>query len=120
VNEARRSHPALSELSNVHFEHSDNESILAYSKRSHDGSDVVLAVVNLDPFNVQEDTLWIDLERLGLPGDEPYEAHDELTDVIYVWEGPSPYVRLAPDEPAHLLTLRRSYLPPTPSPQFDI
>jgi starch synthase (maltosyl-transferring) len=110
----------LTELSNVHFEHSDNDSILAYSKRSHDGSDVVLVVVNLDPFNVHEDTLWIDLERLGLPSDAPYEAHDELTDTTYVWEGPSPYVRLTPDEPAHVLHLRRLFPPPTPSPRFDI
>jgi starch synthase (maltosyl-transferring) len=120
INELRRSHPAFSELSNIHFEHAGNDALLAYSKRSHDGSDVVLVVVNLDPFDVQEDTLWIDLERLALPWDAPYEAHDELTDRTFVWEGPSPYVRLAPDEPAHVLHLRRSYPPPAPSPQFEI
>jgi starch synthase (maltosyl-transferring) len=107
VNEIRRAHPAFGELSNVHFEHSNNDQILAYSKRSHDGSDVVLVVVNVDPFNVHEDTLWIDLERLGLPTDAPFEAHDELSGTTYVWEGPSPYVRLAPEEPAHVLHLHR-------------
>jgi glycosidase len=105
VNEVRRAHPAFCELSNVHFEHSGNDQLVAYSKMSHDGSDVVLVVVNLDAFHAQEDTLWIDLERLGLPADVPYEARDELTGETYVWEGPSPYVRLSPDEPAHILHL---------------
>src|SRR5581483_10886793 len=79
INDLRRRHAAFSELSNVHFEHANNDQLLVYSKVSHDRSDVVLVIVNLDPFATHEDTLWIDLERLGLPWDSPYEAHDELT-----------------------------------------
>ena len=106
LNDIRRHHPAFSELSNVRFEHSGNDQILAYSKVSHDGADVVLVVVNLDPFAVQEDTLWLDLERLGLPWDTPFEVHDELSGETYVWSGPAPYVRLSPENPAHILHLR--------------
>src|SRR5436305_5282241 len=106
VNEIRRRHPAFSELSNVQFEHADNDQILAFSKASHDGGDVVLVVVNLDPFATHEDTLWLDLPRLGLPDDSPYEATDELGGETYVWSGPSPYVRLTPEDPAHILHLR--------------
>ncbi|MBV8296044.1 MAG: alpha-1,4-glucan--maltose-1-phosphate maltosyltransferase [Acidimicrobiia bacterium] len=106
VNQIRRSHPAFSELSNVRFEHSGNDQILAFSKVSHDGGDVVLVVVNLDPFAAHEDTLWLDLARLGLPDAAPYEAHDELSGETFVWSGPSPYVRLAPEHPAHILHLR--------------
>ncbi|MBV8162505.1 MAG: hypothetical protein JO265_16425 [Acidimicrobiia bacterium] len=106
VNAIRRRHPAFGELSNVCFEHSNNEHILAYSKVSHGGEDVVLVVVNLDPFSTHEDTLWLDLDRLGLPADTPYEAHDELSGETYVWSGSSPYVSLSPDRPAHVLHLR--------------
>jgi starch synthase (maltosyl-transferring) len=106
VNEIRRRHPAFSELSNVRFEHASNDQLLVYSKVSHDGGDAVLVVVNLDPFAVHEDTLWVDLERLGIPLDTPYEAHDELTGETFVWSGPSPYVRLPPESPAHILHLR--------------
>ena len=66
----------------------------------------MLVVVNLDPFAVHEDTLWLDLAHLGLVDDSPYEAHDELTSETYVWSGPSPYVRLTPEDPAHILHLR--------------
>jgi starch synthase (maltosyl-transferring) len=69
---------------------------------------VVLCVVNLDPHGVQEDTLWLDLDALGLPPDEPFEAHDELSGQTFTWRGHTPYVRLDPAEaPAHVLSLRR-------------
>src|SRR5207248_802888 len=106
LNDARRRHQALAEPDNIRFEHTGNDAVLAYSRCSRGGTDAVVVVVNLDPFHVQEDSLWIDLARLALPWDVPYEAHDELSGVTYIWEGPSPYVRLAPDEPAHLLHLR--------------
>ena len=70
-------------------------------------SDTVLTVVNLDPHRVNEDVLALDLPALGLPVDAPFEAHDELTDTTYVWNGPDPYVRLDPEiGPAHVFHLR--------------
>ena len=69
--------------------------------------DVVVVVVNLDPDGVHEDTLWIDLGALLIPWDHPFEAHEELTGATFVWQGPSPYVRLDPAvEPAHVFHLR--------------
>ncbi len=104
LNEVRRRHPALGELTNIRFHHTNNEWILAYSKRFED--DVVLVVVNLDPNLTHDDVLGLDLAALGLPTDAPYAAHDELTDQTFIWQGPNPYVRLSPDFPAHVLHLR--------------
>jgi starch synthase (maltosyl-transferring) len=107
VNDLRRRHPAFSELRNIRFHHSNNDQILAYSRHTDDHSDVVLTVVNLDPHNPQADTLWLDLPALGIPDDQPYEAHDELTGDTYTWEGAAPYVFLHPArQPAHVLHLR--------------
>jgi len=108
VNDIRRRHPALGWLRNITFHHSANPAILVYSKHTEDRSDVVLVVVNLDPHNPAETTLWIDLGLLGFPWDAPYEAHDELSGQSFAWHGPEPYVRLDPaDTPAHILHLRR-------------
>jgi starch synthase (maltosyl-transferring) len=94
-------------LRNILFHHSNNDEILAYSKHTDDLSDVVLTVVNLDPHNPQADTLWLDLDTLGLPADAPFQAHDELTGETYTWEGQGPYVFLHPArQPAHILHLR--------------
>jgi starch synthase (maltosyl-transferring) len=107
VNDIRRRHPAFSELRTIRFHYSHNDQILAYSKHTPDRSDVVLVVVNLDPYSAHEDTLWLDLAELGLPADAPFEAHDELTGDVYTWSGPSPYVFLHPArQPAHILHLR--------------
>jgi starch synthase (maltosyl-transferring) len=107
VNEIRRRHPAFAELRNLRFVDVTSDAILAYVKRSTDGSDVTLTVVNLDPLQTHDGTLWLDLDALGLPADAPFEAHDELTDTTYVWSGPAPYVRLDPAiESAHILHLR--------------
>jgi starch synthase (maltosyl-transferring) len=107
LNEIRRRHPAFAELRTIRFHHSNNDQILAYSKRTDDRSDVMLMVVNLDPYNAQADTLWLDLAELGMPADRPFLAHDELTGETYTWEGAAPYVFLHPTrQPAHILHLR--------------
>ena len=108
MNATRLRHPALHRLRNIRFHDADNDQVIAYSKHTEDRSDIVLTVVNLDPRNVQECTLSLDLGVLGIGWDEPYEAHDEITGQTFGWHGAHPYVRLDPlVEPAHVLHLRR-------------
>ncbi len=107
VNLARRAHPALATAANIAFCDSTNDQILAYARWSEDGTDVVLGVVNLDPDAVQEDTIWLDLDLLGLPHGRSFVAHDELTGETYHWTGSAHYVRLDPSVgPGHLFHLR--------------
>jgi starch synthase (maltosyl-transferring) len=107
INEIRRRHPALQRLRNIEFHDTTNPNIIAFSKSSEDGTDVVLTIVNLDPWATQECTLDLDLPALGLPFDRPYEAYDELTNQSFTWQGAEPYVRLDPyHEVAHVLHLR--------------
>ncbi len=106
LNRIRRRHPALQQLRDIHFHHADNDAVIAYSKRS--GTDIVLAVVNLDPHHTQETTLSLDMQRLGLEPDETVTVRDELTGETYHW-GSANYVRLEPGvTPAHILVLRPS------------
>jgi starch synthase (maltosyl-transferring) len=107
LNQIRRAHPAFQRLRGLTFHHTNTDHLLAYSRRSADGSDTVLCVVNLDPTQPHEDTLGLDLGVLGLTGVDAYEAHDELTGHTFTWQGDAPYVRLDPAEtPAHVLHLR--------------
>ncbi|HYF10976.1 MAG TPA: alpha-1,4-glucan--maltose-1-phosphate maltosyltransferase, partial [Actinomycetota bacterium] len=53
VNRIRHDHPALRSNRTLRFHGVSNDTMIAYSKRTPDGSDVVLVVVNLDPFNVR-------------------------------------------------------------------
>ncbi|MEU9621652.1 alpha-1,4-glucan--maltose-1-phosphate maltosyltransferase [Streptomyces sp. NPDC048155] len=109
LNRIRRCHPALQQLRDVHFHSVDNDTLIAYSKRS--GSNIVLVVVNLDPHHTQEATVSLDMPRLGLDRHESVPVRDELTGDTYHW-GRTFYVRLEPGvTPAHIVVLRPS--PPT-------
>ncbi|MFI5802104.1 maltotransferase domain-containing protein [Streptomyces sp. NPDC051561] len=117
LNRLRRENPALQQLRDIHFHHTDNDRILAYSKRSTavpergDGtSNTVLVVVNLDPHHTQEATVSLDMPALGHLWHETVPVRDELTGETYHW-GRATYVRLEPGRaPAHLVTLRPSPL----------
>ncbi|MEU5523044.1 DUF3459 domain-containing protein, partial [Streptomyces sp. NPDC047860] len=105
LNTIRREHPALRRLRNLRFHGTDNDCVIAYSKRS--GSDVVLVVANLDPHHTQEATVSLDMPQLGLDRHESVPVCDELTGATYHW-GRDNYVRLEPGRaPAHVLHVQR-------------
>ncbi|MZE74837.1 DUF3459 domain-containing protein, partial [Streptomyces sp. SID5789] len=112
LNTIRRDHPALHRLRNLRFHRTDNDALIAYSKRL--GSDAVLVVANLDPHRTQEATISLDMPQLGLDWHETVPVHDELTGRTYHW-GRTNYVRLEPGgAPAHVFHVR---LPSTAAPQ---
>jgi starch synthase (maltosyl-transferring) len=109
LNAARRDHPALQSNERLLFHEVNSEWLLAYSKRSADGRDVILAVVNMDYRSTRAGTLVLDLESLGLPADAPFEAHDLLDGATYTWRGARNWVSLDPEvRAAHLFWLRIS------------
>ena len=108
VNAIRREHPALHGNRSLRFHGVSNDAMLCYSKRTPDGSDVILCVVNLDPFEVRSGWTGLDLGELGVADGEPFEVDDLLNGPTYVWQGPSNFVQLDPrGEPAHVFRVRR-------------
>jgi starch synthase (maltosyl-transferring) len=106
LNRFRRDHPALQRLRGLRFHSGANDRVIAYSRRSADGTDTVLCVVNLDPYEAQEDVLSLDLAALGLTPATPFDVVDAISGRRFRWNGPSPYVRLDPaDGPGHLLVV---------------
>ncbi|MBW8826218.1 MAG: alpha-1,4-glucan--maltose-1-phosphate maltosyltransferase [Acidobacteria bacterium] len=107
LNRVRRDHAAFQRLRGLRFHHTNNDQLIAYSRSSDDGGDVVLCVVNLDPLHAQDDLLALDLDALGLRDGQAFDVYDELTGQLFAWQGPSAYVRLDPEQaPAHLLHVR--------------
>ena len=76
-------------MDSLRFHHVDNDDVIAYSHvRTDDGrTDRVLIVVNLDPDEVREATVFVDLAALGLPDGASFEVHDELTGERWHWRG---------------------------------
>ncbi|HXW08424.1 MAG TPA: alpha-1,4-glucan--maltose-1-phosphate maltosyltransferase [Vicinamibacterales bacterium] len=107
VNAVRRDHPALHRDWGLRFHDTDNPQLLAYSKRSVDGTDLLLMVVNVDPVNMQHGHVRLPLEAWGLPPDGPVDALDLLSAERYVWRAEWNYVRLDPPvRVAHILQIR--------------
>ncbi len=109
LNRARRDHRALQSNRNLHFHETDNTSLICYSKRTADGENTILAVVNLDPFHMQAGWTNLNLDILGLSGSsETFEVRDLLADRIYLWQGAKNYVELRPAQAsAHLFEVRK-------------
>lgn len=104
VNAARHAHRALQRNEGLVFHPTDNEMLLAYSKRWV--NDAVLVVVSLDPIHPQAGWVDLDLDGLDLDPDQPFRVHDLLTDQGYDWRGGRNFVRLDPAEmPAHLFAV---------------
>jgi starch synthase (maltosyl-transferring) len=105
LNAIRKAHPALHWLRNLRFHHVDQPDLLCFSKRQSQDGDTVLVVVNLDPHQAHEATVWLDLAALGMDGHAEFVVTDELSGLAYRW-GQANYVRLDPaTEPAHIFSV---------------
>jgi starch synthase (maltosyl-transferring) len=106
VNTIRRAHPALQRDWGLRFHSTDNPQLICYSKRSADGTDVVLVVVNLDPVNMQHGFVQLPLAGWGLDAGSTIALTDLLSEEHYFWRGEWNYVRLDPQaRMAHILSV---------------
>ena len=111
INQFREMNPALQEYGNLEFHHSDNKNILVYTKVSSDGENVVIGVVNLDPFNSHSTFIYIPPERLGIGPKSSYKVFDAISGETFNWVSEKNYVELNPQkEPAHLLKVVKQHV----------
>jgi starch synthase (maltosyl-transferring) len=106
LNKIRNANRALQRLRNLHFHQTDNEAIIAYSKR--DGDNLVLVIVNLDPSNAQATVVHWNMDLLGLAGDS-FVVDDQITGNSFSWNRDS-FVSLDPradfNNVAHIAVVR--------------
>jgi starch synthase (maltosyl-transferring) len=107
VNRIRLENPAL-HGENPHFHSTDNDQLVCYSKSTPDGSNVILVVVNLNPYQTHSGWVQLDLNHLWLDPQHPFQVQDLLTNAYYQWQGPRNYIELNPHSaPAHIFWVRR-------------
>lgn len=109
VNRIRRENPALHLYDNLRFHACDNDQLLVYSKATPDARNLIVCVVNLDPYWPQAGWLEVPTHEWGIPADQPYVVHDLMTDERFTWRGNWNWVRLDPAaRPAHILRVERA------------
>ncbi len=108
LNRIRRDNPALHSNRTLRFHEIDNDALIAYTKASEDGTNVILVVVNLDTQHVQSGWVRLPLDDLGVSRRQPLQMHDLITDSRYQWQGEHNFVRLDPQMvPGHVLRMRQ-------------
>ncbi|MEW6380039.1 MAG: alpha-1,4-glucan--maltose-1-phosphate maltosyltransferase [bacterium] len=108
INSIRRDNPALQTTRNLQFYETENEYLIAYGKATDDLSNIVLVVVNLDPFHIQSGWVKLPLSQFGIGPDQPYLVHDLISEIKYIWYGERNYIELNPNLlPAHILRIRK-------------
>jgi starch synthase (maltosyl-transferring) len=106
VNKIRREHPALHDNRLLRFHPAENPSLLVYSKRTEDRSNVILAAVNVDPVYRQGGFVNLDLAELGLAEGASFHVRDLIGNGRYLWHGSKNYVELDPSSvPAHVFVI---------------
>ncbi len=108
VNRIRRENPALQSDWSLRFHPVDNQQLICYTKATQDLSNIILVVVNLDPHHIHSGWLELPLADFSIDEDKPYQVHDLLSDIRYLWHGTRNYVELNPQAiPGHIFRLRR-------------
>jgi starch synthase (maltosyl-transferring) len=96
LNRIRRENPALQTHLGVHFLNCWNDAIIAYRKMTPDRSNMVMVLVNLDPFHAQEAGFEVPLWEFGLPDDGEIAVEELVTGNSWRWRGKVQHRRLDP------------------------
>lgn len=108
VNQIRRENPAMQDTNNIEFLPIDNDMLICYAKATEDLSNVIITVVNLDPYHTQSGWLQMPLDKFDIPHEQPYMVHDMLSEDKYIWQGQINFIELNPHiMPAHVMLLHR-------------
>jgi starch synthase (maltosyl-transferring) len=107
INKIREENRALQMYANLRFYRADNDAILCYGKMTPARDNIILVVVNLDPFRKQNSFVHVPIKEFGQMESNEYQVQDLLNDARYVWRGGQNYVELDPEiQPAHVFLVR--------------
>lgn len=106
LNKARKEQPALQSTWNIQFLSIENANLIAYLKATDDLKNVILTVVNIDPYHRQSGYVQLPRERLKLGSHINVKLYDTVTGEHYTWMQEWNYVELDPYKmPFHLFVL---------------
>jgi starch synthase (maltosyl-transferring) len=103
VNKARRDNEALHSTWNMQFCPIENNFLLGYLKATHDLTNIILVVVNLDPQGTQSGYIQLPKARLKLGDSISVRVRDLITEEQHTWTQEWNYISLDPYKmPFHL------------------
>ncbi len=108
LNKIRHGNEALHNNHSLQFHETNNDNLIAYSKHSDDYSNIILTVVNLDPYHTHSGVIHFPLATKDNKENESYQVQDLYSGAYYLWHGDNNYTELNPEvTPAHIFKVRR-------------
>ena len=108
INKIRKENKALQNTHSLRFHPIDNEALICYSKKSDDLENIIVVVVNLDPYHTHSGWLKLPLDEFEIENNSSFQVHDLLGGSYYLWNGEHNYVEINPEmSPGHIFRLRR-------------
>lgn len=108
LNRIRRENRALQQYDNLRFHPADNDQVLFYIKSTKARDNIIMVVVNLDPWKTHDAFIQVPVKEFGWLESDTYQVHDLLSDERYLWNGSRNFVRLdGTHKPAHVFRIRR-------------
>lgn len=107
LNQIRREHPALQEYDNLRFFEVQNDNLIGYVKVTVDRSDIIVVLVNVNPFEAHEAWFNLPLWELGIHEDQQFLLEERFSGDTLSWSGSWHHLRIDPqDNPARIFHLR--------------
>ena len=103
LNAIRLDNPALHQIDNLRFLATDSDQVLAYCKTTVEPNNLMIVVINLDPFNAQSCNVVVPPEVIGARPGQEFRIVDLISNRTFTWSERN-YVLLDPGvEPAHIM-----------------
>jgi starch synthase (maltosyl-transferring) len=107
INRIRKENPALQQ-NNLMFHPANNEDIICYSRHTDDYENIIVVVVNLDPYHTHSAWLKLPVKEYGFNEGQTFQMHDLISNARYIWHTGENYLELNPNiVPAHIFRIRR-------------
>src|SRR5690606_17979082 len=98
INRIRKQNAALQTTWNIEFAETTNDQIICYGKVDSETNNLLIVVVNLDPYQAQNAYVKIPIEHLGIGPEQSYRVRDLLSGDKFSWHGAWNFVELNPNE----------------------
>lgn len=113
INQARKNNAALQSTWNLQFCAIENTNLLAYLKATDDLTNIILVIINLDPFTKHAGYVQLPKDKLKLGEHINVKVKDLITEENFTWTQEWNYVELDPFKmPFHLfkVSLHESFM----------
>ncbi|MCB0399446.1 MAG: alpha-1,4-glucan--maltose-1-phosphate maltosyltransferase [Winogradskyella sp.] len=107
VNAIRHQHEALQQTNNIKFCNVNNDNLIAYYKWNDAKTDELLIIVSLEQYYVQQGTVQLPLQDLGIHSSHQITVNDLVTGSSYNWYNEWNFVELHPTLPFHIFKINK-------------